>query len=617
MATIPYRPAIDGLRAIAVIGVILFHLDEELLPGGFAGVDVFFVISGFLLTKIIVKKFEEGTFSFGNFYRRRIARLFPVLAVVTLFILGGAWYVYSPQEFASAGAVAVASILSVANIKLMFQGNGYFEVREDAVPFLHFWSLSLEEQFYLFLPSFIFLLFSAKLRRRTKFWALAVVAGISLGLCLYLTEVNAKFAFYLLPTRAWELLAGGLLGLYQLYRVSSPPYRRWLSPMKIVGLALLLFSFVLIQGQQSFPGWRAIIPVGGTVLLLTGSGQSSDWVERLFSVSLLVWIGKLSYSLYLWHWPIFAFVDYYYFDYGAAFRVPLMLGLTVLASVGSYYLIERPARSRINRMESKRVVFATATAAVMAIAVLGYTVRYTYYLNAPRDSVAQGGVVVNENETCPAVALIGDSMGSMYGRTLATVVDRLDARGHILSVAGGRPFSGSDMFEKTLDFLEREKPDVIVFSADWANKISPETNRLSETLERLSPHTREIILLNQPPLLPEYATREYIRENGFRPIEEAPEEQLKRMRANRLLRNRAGPGVRVIDVARHFVQADSTILFTGPNGRQLYRDQKHLSGYGADVIIPELVRTIRSGRKTTFSCKEKETEAVSNKMENN
>ena len=611
MATIPYRPAIDGLRAIAVIGVILFHLDEELLPGGFAGVDVFFVISGFLLTKIIVRKFEEGSFSFGDFYRRRVARLFPVLAVVTLFILGGAWYVYSPQEFASAGAVAVASILSVANIKLMFQGNGYFEVREDAVPFLHFWSLSLEEQFYLFFPSFIFLLFSTKLRRRAKFWALAVVAAISLGMCLYLTDVNAKFAFYLLPTRAWELLAGGLLGFYQLYRASSPPYRLWLGSMKVGGLALLLLSFALIQGQQSFPGWRALFPVGGTVLLLTGSDQSSDWVEQLFSTSPLVWIGKLSYSLYLWHWPIFAFVDYHYFDHGAVFRWPLAVGGTISASIGSYYLIEQPARSRINRMKSKRVVFATATAAVMAIAVLGYMVRYTYYLNASPESVAEGGVVVNENETCPTVALIGDSMGSMYGRTLKTVVDRLSARGNILSVAGGRPFAESDQFENTLIFVKREKPEVVILSADWANKISPKENRLSNTLERISPHTTEIILLNQPPLLPTYATREQIRKNGHRPIREAPDDQLKRIRANRLLQEQAGPGVHVVDVARHFVQADSTVRFTGPNGRQLYRDQKHLSGYGTDMILPELVRTIRHGQETTYSCSDGENEAVS------
>ena len=236
MAVIPYRPAIDGLRAIAVLGVVLYHLNSVLVPGGFVGVDIFFVISGFLLTQIIYVKCQQNTFSFGDFYRRRIARLLPVMILVTVFILIISGRIYEVQDFSSTGANAFASILSVSNIKLLTQGS-YFEVNHDAVPFLHFWSLSLEEQFYIFLPLLIIGIFTLGLKYKSKIFTLFVCITVSYVACIWVSMIDPKFAFYLLPTRAWELLTGSILGIFVL---CNPSFLNKHLPGPIKGMGVLL-----------------------------------------------------------------------------------------------------------------------------------------------------------------------------------------------------------------------------------------------------------------------------------------------------------------------------------------------------------------------------------------
>ena len=593
MSTIPYRPDIDGLRAIAVVGVILYHLKGSILTGGFTGVDVFFVISGFLLTKIIVLQCRKGSFTFSNFYRRRIARLFPVLIVTTLAIVVVARYVYSTQEFASVGALAIASVLSVANVKLMFHGNGYFDITEDAVPFLHFWSLSLEEQFYVFLPLLLILMFSLGLRRKTKFFILTTITAVSFLGCLYLSYINAKYAFYLLPTRAWELLAGSLLGLYQLDNPSIIP-ERWATFAKSVGLGLLLISFISIDEITTFPGWVALLPVAGTLLLLLRSGALNDYVGKALAFRPTVWIGKLSYSLYLWHWPVFCFINYQYFYINPSFRYSVQIALTLVVSVASYYLVEQPLRHKINQLSSPRRVFAGAVIAVLLVSALGYHVRSNYYLNASPQNVAEGGVVINEDGTGPSIVFLGDSMGSMYGESMKQIADSLDAQVYIMSVAGGNPLHGSYIFDQSVQFLQRTKPDVALLTAQWVGKIYSREEHLQNTVDELITHVEHLILIDQPPILPDYANRKYFREHGMAPVREDSLHRTQRSRVNQVIGSYGSrPGISTVDVASLFIEPDSTITIMNDGKEQLYRDQYHLSGYGADRVVPSILGSIR------------------------
>lgn len=593
MGTLKYRPAIDGLRAIAVGGVVLFHLHPDLLSGGFVGVDVFFVISGFLLTRIIYQKHERGTFSYGEFYQRRVARLFPVLLVVTAVILLVARLLYLPQDYSSTAANAVASIFSLANVKLMLMGS-YFDVSEDAVPFLHFWSLSLEEQFYVFLPLTIGLLFRNRASVRTSALWLSLIAASSFAGSLYLTSTAPRFAFYLLPTRAWELLAGSLLALT--YFGSGPSGFPWLSRLtKPVGIVLVVVSFVAIDGADPFPGWVALFPVLGTLALLLEADPRGDRVERALAFGPLVWIGRLSYSIYLWHWPVFAFVDYGMYEVGWPFRIALKVSITAAASAASYFLIEAPARDWINGQQRRATVFAVATVAVVAMGAYGYTTRKAFYLDAKLSTIAQGGILVNGDGRGKSVALIGDSKGSMYGLTMRDIAGRIDSPLSILSRSAGNPIVGSTLFESTMKYLRSARPDVVVVGAEWSVRVADHPERLYATLDSLLKCTDRIVLLTEPPVLPEIGTREHFRQNGPVPLHEEPKLQVKRARAEALLRGVESERVTVVDVAPHFLRRDSAIAFTDAWGRQLFQDRKHLSPYGAQLVADEIVDAIDGG----------------------
>lgn len=294
-----YRQEIDGLRAFAVFSVLIFHLDKKILPGGFLGVDIFFVISGYLIASIIIKRLENNDFDLTSFIQRRIARIFPLFFLVISCTLIAASYIYEEQDFASSGANSLASTLSLANIKLLFQGD-YFQISEDAQPFLHYWSLSLEEQFYITFPPLIIFLF--RKTKHSKNIILLIVFTISLLsfiFCIKLSFTNSTFAFYLLPSRSWELLVGSIIAIGK-FKIKS---RSVYYSIQFFGLAILIIS-VLVITEENFPGYKSLIPVLGTAFLVTPSAGKSP-VHFVLSLKPIVFIGKLSYSLYLWHWPVF------------------------------------------------------------------------------------------------------------------------------------------------------------------------------------------------------------------------------------------------------------------------------------------------------------------------
>src|SRR6202022_379874 len=293
-----YRPDIDGLRAIAVMLVVNFHAFPEAMPGGFCGGDIFFVISGFLITGILLRELDQKRFSLLAFYNRRIRRIFPALIVVlgTTLVLGWLWML--PAAYAQLSADVFASAAFFSNIAFLLQ-SGYFDIESGKKPLLHLWSLGIEEQFYLFWP--LILMLVARLRR--SILGAASIIGIgSFVLNAALIGSNPVATFYLPFTRAWELLAGAVLvsGWSQINQTGAASNWR-----AAVGLALIAVAASVLDTTRAFPGWWAVLPVGGAALLLSAPGA---WICRTVLASRpLVWIGLISYPLYLWHWPLLVF----------------------------------------------------------------------------------------------------------------------------------------------------------------------------------------------------------------------------------------------------------------------------------------------------------------------
>jgi peptidoglycan/LPS O-acetylase OafA/YrhL len=302
------------------------------LPGGFVGVDIFFVLSGYLITSIILRDCEQNRFTFGRFYQRRIARLVPAFFAVSLATLCGALFIYSNQDAASAGATLSAAAASVANLKFMWQGN-YFVLSPDAQPYLHCWSLSVEEQFYLIYPAEFLLLYWKARSVRTH--VLIAVLVLSLFSCVLVTYIRPEWAFYLLPTRAWELLAGAVLVASN--REIRPA--KFTSAIPLVGLLAIGFSIFWISEGPGFPGLVATLPVVGTTCFLLPYEKSHCLTERILSWWPLALIGRMSYSLYMWHWPIFFLVDYRFYAASPVFRLALKVSLSVIATTVCFFIL--------------------------------------------------------------------------------------------------------------------------------------------------------------------------------------------------------------------------------------------------------------------------------------
>jgi peptidoglycan/LPS O-acetylase OafA/YrhL len=352
-----YRPDVDGLRAIAVMLVLNFHAFPASMPGGFIGVDVFFVISGFLITGIIARELEQKRFSLLTFYGRRIRRIFPALIVVlcAVLVLGSLWML--PAAFAQLGSATFASAAFFANIALLLQ-SGYFDVESAKKPLLHLWSLGIEEQFYLFWP--LVLMLAARMRLRIV--AVASILGVaSFVLNVALIGPNPVAAFYLPFTRAFELLVGAVLAC-KWDRVSqegaASDWRAWL------GIALIAVASVILDSHRAFPGWWALLPVTGTALLLSAP---SAWLCRTVLASpLLVRIGLISYPLYLWHWPLLVFFATVKFAPLTLLESELTLLLSLPLAWATYRFVEVPIR--FGRPSARKIAGLCAAMVLVALA---------------------------------------------------------------------------------------------------------------------------------------------------------------------------------------------------------------------------------------------------------
>ena len=360
-----YRRDIDGLRALAILPVLLFHAHVPGFSGGYVGVDIFFVISGYLITGIIAREVDEGRFSLARFYERRFRRIMPALALMILVVLGGAAWLYLPGDLEGVPRSALAATLFASNL-WFFTDTGYFSGGADVKPLLHTWSLAVEEQYYIGFPILLMLLARHAPRWRTGIVA-AIAAG-SLALAIVMQRDTSGFTFYLLPTRAWELFAGALLALGVVPVVRA----RWLrEAIAGCGLAAIALSVLLYDRTTIFPGVTALPPVLGAAALIHAAPGTR--IGRMLGWRPLVGLGLISYSLYLWHWPLIVFTEY-------ATDLPLsggtqvaVIAASLLAGTLSWRVVERPFRD--SQRVPRRAIFLFTGAAmgllcVMALALL-------------------------------------------------------------------------------------------------------------------------------------------------------------------------------------------------------------------------------------------------------
>ncbi len=335
---IPYRPEIDGLRAIAVIAAIIFHIDERWIPGGFVGVDIFFVISGYLLTSIMITNRVNGNFTFREFYKRRILRILPLLFIVLTVTFTIFYFILAPQDYKLFNYTLRATITFLSNHFFALQTD-YFSPSLHEAPLLHTWSLSIEEQFYFLWP-IIFVAISAISGLAKKVSAIAVLLILSLYLSYYFLYVLGEQiqVFFFLPFRFSELLIGCLIA----YLPRDSFKKKW--PLTLIGSALLIYPLVFFHKTMIFPGPAAMIPCLGTALIIIGA-KKNDIITRILSTPPLVLIGLMSYSLYLWHYPVLVFIRYVTGWYEVrGLQLFSALILVVLLSLITWTRIENPLR---------------------------------------------------------------------------------------------------------------------------------------------------------------------------------------------------------------------------------------------------------------------------------
>jgi len=359
-----YRPDIDGLRAVAVLSVIGFHAFRNVVRGGFIGVDIFFVISGFLISSIIFASLEKESFSFIEFYRRRIARIFPALLLLLIACYVFGWLTLLPTEYKELGKQIGGGAAYVSNF-VLWNEHGYFDQAAETKPLLHLWSLGIEEQYYIFWP---LLLYVAWKRRLNLLAITLAIAAVSLALNVSKASTDIVAAFYSPQTRFWELLVGSALayGVLHGQRWASAGSVARAEARSLVGVALIAVGLATITVDRTFPGWWALLPTVGTALIISAGARA--WINRtVLSNRVLVWFGLISYPLYLWHWPLLSFAQIIENGLPPHHVRLLAVAASIALAWLTYELVEKPLR--FGRFKAAKAIGLFAS--MVLVGVLG------------------------------------------------------------------------------------------------------------------------------------------------------------------------------------------------------------------------------------------------------
>ncbi|HWZ91544.1 MAG TPA: acyltransferase family protein [Polyangiaceae bacterium] len=516
-----HRNDIDGLRAIAVLSVVLYHLGfSERIAGGFVGVDIFFVISGYLITGILQAEVDAGRLSLVEFYNRRVRRIFPALFLVHVFCLVASAILLFPIETKQIGQDVLWSLAFLSNV-VFARAAGYFDQASKVDPLLHTWSLSVEEQFYIALPVLLWIL--SRVRPRVRIAILAAIAIVSFAASERMVRVDARHAFYWVQYRAWELLAGSLLALG-----AVPPVRGRIAAEALgaLGLGLIFFAIFAIRSSTPFPGYWAVPPCVGALAILHSGTEVRTLSARLLGSPPLRWVGLVSYSFYLWHWPVIALYNARHDGMTTGVRFAI-LGLTLAAAVLSYRYVERPFRRKPYR-RSARATLLIAACGAASIAVLALGVPLAAARLRPRSELADAALKYLTYEadlragTCflhsgfddaalfrkdlclnvrpgrRSFLVMGDSHAAHFVPALAALRPELDILQATASgceaVRGGEGAKRcTDLFAYVFDeFLPSHHVDTLVLAGRWPRGTLP---ALLKTIHYVRPFVGRVVVL--------------------------------------------------------------------------------------------------------------------------
>ena len=608
-----YKPAIDGLRAIAVIVVILFHLKITGFSGGYVGVDIFFVISGYLITLMLSAELDLEKFSLKNFYVRRVRRLAPALLVMLLVVLLVAVLTLKPQELNSFGLSLLWQSVSMQNI--FFLAEGEYFVNSDYKPLLHTWSLAVEEQFYFFWP--LFLIFLSRFQFKGRVFLLCTAIAFSFVMNLVFIALSPKASFFLAPTRAWQLAAGGLVALFEIRGV----IRRALD-VKVYtffgagGLALVGYSVVFLIDTNRFPGYLALVPSMGAMFLILSANDLNNPIGAVLSARPIVLLGKVSYPLYLWHWP--AIVAMRHFTAEPTWESYSVVTLvTLLLSVATYRYIEMPIRSKKWLSKTPHLVgfvgggFALLTAVGFHIwASDGASYRYepavrrflvaplqgrnsrcgiVFKALNPRDSVCTLRAEANATQR---VLLWGNSHADQWSGLFLSLASESGTALYLNSrncrVTPDHDFCGSRIQKSILDFVESQHVTDVVLASTGYGSYGVLDSTFEEDLKfvvgRLHEMRVRVWLVIDIPISDELNPVLSFERNPESPklgSVRVEEYMVTKLREKRLFESLVEiyPGVRIIDPSVSL--CDSKYCYGGRDAVIWYKDGGHLTDAGA------------------------------------
>lgn len=519
MSTTAYRPDLDGLRAIAVLSVVVYHLLPGALPGGYLGVDIFFVLSGYLITTIIWREMLAGQFSLAAFYNRRVRRIMPALLFMLLFATIASTLVLLPLDLMGMARSLLAALGFVANI-YFWRDTDYFSRVADEKPLLHIWSLGVEEQFYLLFPLLLMLLARWRSRAATVIAALVLLSLTGHFLVLY--AGGALPAFYLLPTRAWELGAGALLAALPGVIVS----RSWATPLGVGGAALVISS--LAGGRSLFPASvpDALAVVPGTALLIMAGMHAGNPVTRALSLRLPVMIGLISYSLYLWHWPVIVLLKYFMVRDLTAIEVATACLVMTACAILSWRFVERPFRLPETPIRS---VYKIVGAATLVLAAIGIALIAAEGLPGRLDPAATRiNAAVGSNYRCPVtdylyfkgsracnlnlasrnpsdadVVLFGNSHAQMYAPLVRDLAAARSLQALLVPMNACTPTLGPNVNAGCAALATRNleaiaslpRARVVIIASTWPRDAAAFTAGLNDAIAHLGAAGKRVVLL--------------------------------------------------------------------------------------------------------------------------
>lgn len=634
MSSIKYRPDIDGLRAVAVIAVLLHHVWPKVISGGFIGVDVFFVISGYLITKIVAAEISDGSFSFASFYTRRARRLLPALMVVLIAVVAAGWFFLLPTDYLATLRASFAATVFSSNILFWRDlSEGYFAKDAKLNPLLHTWSLGVEEQFYLLFP--IFLLLCARVfPGRTKHLVVVGIA-LSLGISILLIDGKSVAVFFLAPFRAWELLIGSAFALGVI-----PLIRNEFARHCAVGLGLLAIcaSTVIYSPATTFPGLAALLPVLGSAAVIHAGGQGlKSGPQSLISTHAVVYVGRISYSLYLWHWPLVVFAKYVLqIEIGLLSGLLIMLLSCVLAAL-SYHFVEIPFRASRNTKDRKFMRYGIATSIALAgislagVAFGGFENRVSEQarvFDRARDLEVPFKLCDRRVDWCvigaksekPTLIFWGDSHMLAWAPAIDQELQASGRSAYLVVHRACPPVWGLKSAKETtclpanlrvMQFLSRRTDiGVVVLAANWQLYLNPDRiqavhssgdrvgrrglleSAISSTIEGLLESGVNVSIIGQVPTygsnVPFELARNFGHLSGAHDLS-ASVDSFGPFLARTAMRS----GAKYVDIASVMCRPDCEVQ---RRGKSLYKDEQHLSSWGALAYASLIREAIRKNQ---------------------